>query len=119
MFLVDRIEKSCADGVETIFLGVFASFSEAEWIAVGFAALCEVVHSVFVDVADKIIESVFIFDDEVDIDLFGIGFQTVAAKNIFVHWMDIWVVPKKSWLNAFASEGFDTVDAAWCAAGMK
>lgn len=68
MFLIDRVEKSRANGVETIFLGVFASFSEAEWVAIGLTALCKVVYCVFVDVADKIIKTVFIFDNEVDID---------------------------------------------------
>lgn len=74
MFLVDRVEKGRANGVETIFLGVFASFSETEWIAIGLTALCEVIHSIFVDVADEIIEAVFVFNDEVDVDLFSVGF---------------------------------------------
>lgn len=68
MFLVDRVEKGRANGVETIFLGVFASFSEAEGIAIGLTALCKVAYCVFIDVANKIIKAVFIFDNEADID---------------------------------------------------
>ena len=68
MFLVDGVEESGADSVEAVFFSIFKGLAEAEGITICLTALCEIVHSVFVDVADKIIESVFIFDDEVDID---------------------------------------------------
>lgn len=68
VFLIDRVEKSGADGVETVFFSIFKGLAEAEWIAIGLTALCEVAHGVFVDVANKIIKAVFVFDDEADID---------------------------------------------------
>ena len=65
------------------------------------------------------IETVFIFDDETNVDFFGIGFQAVAASNVFIHWVDVWVVPKKSRLDFFGAEGFDAVDAAWSATSVE
>ena len=68
MFLVDGVEKSGADSVEAVFFSIFKGLAEAEGITICLTALCKVAQSVFVDVANKIIKAVFIFDDEADID---------------------------------------------------
>ena len=68
MFLVDGVEKSGADSVEAVFFSIFKGLAEAEGIAIGLTTLCKVAQSVFVDVANKIIKAVFIFDNEADID---------------------------------------------------
>ena len=74
MFLVDGIEKSSADGVVAVFLGVFADFAEAERVTIGFAAFGKVWEGFLVNIANEFIEAIFVFDNEFNVDFFGIDF---------------------------------------------
>ena len=119
MFLVDGIEKGGRDCVVAVCFGEFTKFAETKRIAIGFAAFGEVFSGVFVDVANELIETIFVLNNEFYVDFFGIDFQAVAASNVFIHGVDVWVVPKKSRLDFFGAEGFDAVDAAWSATSVE
>ena len=61
-------------------------------------------------------QAIFFFDDDFCVDGFSIFFKTVATSFIFNIRVDVWIVPKNRWFDAFRAQVIYTIYAAWRAA---
>ena len=63
-------------------------------------------------------EAILLVDDEFHTNRLSILFETVATSFIFLIWMDVRIIPKKSRLDTFGTKSVNTINAAGGAASV-
>ena len=69
--------------------------------------------------ANKIFKTVFVFNDETNVNAFGVDFEAITTSKVFIHRMDVWIIPKKSGFDILRTKGLNTINATGSATGMK
>jgi len=116
VLLVDAIKQSRSDCIVAVSLGILEGFAKTLWIAILLTAF---IKTILINLTDKLIEAIGVFEYELDPLLLCVINEAVATSLIFRIRMDVWVIPEKCRLDIFGAQRFNAVDTAWRATSME